>query len=149
MECASAILNNVVARWVHSGVASQPGGGSAAYRVRLRRLLLVAREQAAGPLPPDRPTICLLHTNGTALLNMQDRKDRPRNPVCVWLLQVWNPESLTPFGSVQTRAAMVQRIAQTMRAFRMHLGEQWAPLWLSLHKSVQKMLVETYQMTAE
>ena len=52
-------------------------------------------------------------------------------------------------GSVQTRAAMVQRIAQTMRAFRMHLGEQWAPLWLSLHKSVQKMLVETYQMTAE
>ena len=96
----------------------------------------------------DRP-ICLLHTNRTALLNMQDRKDRPRNPVCVWLLQVWNPESLTPFGSVQTRAAMVQRIAQTMRAFRMHLGEQWAPLWLSLHKSVQKMLVETYQMTAE
>ena len=59
------------------------------------------------------------------------------------------PESLTPFESVQTRAAMVQRIAQTMRAFRMHLGEQWAPLWLSLHKSVQKMLVETYQMTAE
>ena len=42
---------------------------------------------------------------------------------------------------------MVQRIAQTMRAFRMHLGEQWAPLWLSLHTSVQKMLVETYQMT--
>ena len=67
MWCASAILNNVVARWVHSGVASQPGGGSAAYRVRLRRLLLVAREQAAGPLPPDRPTIYLLHTNGTAL----------------------------------------------------------------------------------
>ena len=70
MECASAILNNVVARWVHSGVASQPGGGSAAYRVRLRRLLLVAREQAAGPLPPDRPTIYLLHTNGTALRSL-------------------------------------------------------------------------------
>ena len=61
-----------------------------------------------------------------------------------------NPESLTrECLGVQTRAAMVQRIAQTMRAFRMHLGEQWAPLWLSLHKSVQKMLVETYQMTAE
>ena len=128
MECASAILNNVVARWVHSGVASQPGGGSAAYRVRLRRLLLVAREQAAGPLPPDRPTykLAVAQQKQTeplcALFSLADRKDGPRNPACLWLLQVWNPRiSHAVLGSVQTRAAMVQRIAQTMRAFRMHL----------------------------
>ena len=55
MWCARD-TQHVVARWVHSGVASQPGGGGTAYRLRLRRLLLVAREQAAGPLPAtDRP----------------------------------------------------------------------------------------------
>ena len=84
-----------------------------------------------------------------ALFSLADRKDRPRSTPCL-LVAAASLESRTShavLGSVQTRAAMVQRIAQTMRAFRMHLGEQWAPLWLSLHNSVQKMLVETYQMT--
>ena len=104
MWCASAILNNVVARWVHSGVASQPGGGSAAYRVRLRRLLLVAREQAAGPLPAtDRPPCPQKRKRKRSfpLLSGADRKDGPQPRL---LLQVWNPEPHTPCLGLCRRA---------------------------------------------
>ena len=110
----------------------------------------VSKLQVRCPRPTGHPAH--KSANGSALsplLSAADRKDGPQPRLPVAAASLESRTSHAVLGSVQTRAAMVQRIAQTMRAFRMHLGEQWAPLWLSLHTSVQKMLVETYQMTAE
>ncbi len=48
-------------------------------------------------------------------------------------------------AKLQTRPEMVARCQMTLRAFKLHLGdEQWALLWQSLSPSIQRHLVQTF-----
>ena len=50
---------------------------------------------------------------------------------------------------LQTRQEMVARCQMTLRAFKLHLGnEQWALLWQSLSRSIQTSLTQTFGIEA-
>ena len=50
---------------------------------------------------------------------------------------------------LQNRQEMVARCQMTLRAFKLHLGdEQWALLWQSLSQSIQRNLAQTFGINA-